>query len=283
MRMRVGIVGGYGKMGQWFCRNLPDCDIAIYGRDSTKTRKCAQTLGVTPMEDLESLLAFAEMIIVSVPLAENASMLEKIRNLLPPGRKICDIASLKSRSVQILSTYPPHATVSSVHPMFGPGSPGFTGKKVVIVPLESREKDAQVFYAFFKDRGASVMVSDAETHDRMMALTLSLPHFCGYLFSFMVSEHSLELMHQFEGTSFNYLLTFSEAVLQEDAQFYFELMQNPQFIPVLENLLAKAEVLKTVITTKDTSSFLQMVTETREALQEEDFSKAYALFSKLTE
>jgi prephenate dehydrogenase len=283
MTMRVGIVGGYGKMGQWFCRNLPECDIAIYGRDVERTQQCAQHLGVTPLENLESLLAFAEMIIVSVPLVENASMLEKIRDLLPPDRKICDIASLKSASVQILSTYPHHATVSSVHPMFGPGTPGFEGKKVVIVPLESREKEAHFFYSFFKDRGASVMMSDAATHDRMMALTLSLPHFFGYLFSSMVSDHSLELMHQFEGTSFTYLLTFSEAVLQEDPHFYYELMQNPQFKTVLEDLLEQAEALRTMITTGDKSSFLQLIRKIRKALQEEDLSKAYELFSRLTE
>lgn len=280
--MRVGIVGGYGKMGQWFCRNLSACDVAIYGRNSTKTRQCAQKLGVRPMEDIESLLEYAEMIMVSVPLGETASMLEKIRDFVPAGKKICDIASLKSKAVQILSTYPQHIAVASVHPLFGPGSPGFNGKKVIIVPVESREKESDFFRTFFKEQGASVMVSDAAIHDRMMALTLSLPHFFGYLFSSMIFHHPSESIHQFEGTSFKYLFTFSKAVLREDPLFYFELMQNPQVIPLLDNLIDRAETLKTIIATGDRSAFLQCVGELRKELTEKDLSEAYALFNRLT-
>lgn len=281
--MRVGIIGGYGRMGQWLCANLPDCELAIYGRDSKKTFNCAQKLDVRAVDDIEELLDFADMIVVSVPLQYNASMLEKIRYLIPSGKMICDIASLKSESVRILSTYPEHVCVSSVHPMFGPGSPGFEGKKVVIVPVEKREKESDFFYTFFKDRGASVVVSDAVTHDRMMALTLSLPHFCGYLFSSLIAHHPLESVHQFEGTSFKYLLTFSEAVLQEDPQFYFALMQNSQFNLVLDDIFEKSKILRTIITSGDRSRFLQLVTETRKALGGEDLSKAYMLFCKLTQ
>ncbi|MBU6997792.1 MAG: prephenate dehydrogenase/arogenate dehydrogenase family protein [Theionarchaea archaeon] len=280
--MRVGIVGGYGKMGQWFCRNLSDCDIAIYGRDSTKTRQCAQKLGVRPMEDIKSLLDYAEMIIVSVPLSETASMLERIKDFVPAGKKICDIASLKSKAVQVLSTYPQHIAVSSVHPLFGPGSPGFNRKKVIIVPVESRKKESDFFCTFFKEQGASVMVSDAVSHDRMMALTLSLPHFLGYLFSSMILHHPSEAIHQFEGTSFKYLFTFSKAVLQEDPLFYFELMQNPQVIPVLDSLIDRAETLKALIATGDRSAFLQCVGELHRKLTEKDLSEAYALFNRLT-
>jgi prephenate dehydrogenase len=278
----VGIVGGYGKMGQWLCKNLSGCEMAIYGRNFKKTHDCAQKLGVNAVEDIEGLLAFADMIMVSVPLVQNAVMLEKIRDLIPPGKRICDIASLKSESVRVLSTYPDYVTVSSVHPMFGPGSPGFKGKKVVIVPIEKREKESDFFSTFFQERGASIIISDAVTHDRMMALTLSLPHFYGYLFSSLIADHPLESIRQFEGTSFKYLLTFSEAVLQEDSQFYFELMQNPQFKSVLEDMIEKVKTLKTVVTAGDQSRFLQFVTEIRKAFEGEDLSKAYTLFCRLT-
>jgi len=280
--MRVGIIGGCGKMGQWFCRNLSDCEIAIYGRDHTRTRQCAQEWEVHPLFDIASLCEYADLIMVSVPLGETGSVLKKIKNLIPQGKKICDIASLKSETVQILSTFPGHSTVGSVHPLFGPGSPGFRGKKVIIVPVESREQESHFFHTFFQEQGAEVTVSDAVTHDRMMALTLSLPHFFGYLFSSMLFPNSPEHMHSFEGTSFTYLLTFSKAVLYEDPLFYFELMQNPQVRPLMEKLIDRAHTLKTIITTGDRSAFLHYVDELRETLSDEDLSEAYTLFSRLT-
>lgn len=280
--MRVGIIGGCGKMGQWFCRNLSGCEIAIYGRDHTRTRQCAQEWEVYPLFDIPSLCEYADLIMVSVSLGETGAVLKKVRDLIPPGKKICDIASLKSEAVQILSTYPQHSTVASVHPLFGPGSPGFRGKKVIIVTVESREKESHFFHTFFEEQGAEVTVSDAITHDRMMALTLSLPHFLGYLFSSMVFLNSSERMHSFEGTSFTYLLTLSKAVLSEDPLFYFDLMQNPQVRPLLEKLIDRTHTLKTIITTGDRSTFLRYVDELRKTVSDEDLSEAHALFSRLT-
>ncbi|MFQ6088713.1 MAG: prephenate dehydrogenase dimerization domain-containing protein [Candidatus Methanofastidiosia archaeon] len=128
---------------------------------------------------------------------------------------------------------------------------------------------------------AEVFVSDAKTHDKMMSLTLSLPHFFGYLFSSVVSTHDIFKVKKFEGTSFKYLFNLSKAVLVEDPEFYFELMQNPEFRILLEEIFKKTQKLIDIIRTNDFEKFEDFLKATRKAFEKEDFSKVYDLFYKL--
>ncbi|MFQ6088712.1 MAG: prephenate dehydrogenase/arogenate dehydrogenase family protein [Candidatus Methanofastidiosia archaeon] len=135
--MRVGIVGGYGKMGRWFCKNLP-YDVAIFGKDIEKTKICSKELSVKFFRELEELLEFSDLILVSVPLTENKRVLEEIKEKIPSEKMIFDIASLKMESVKVLKDYPKSVKVSSIHPMFGPKVKGLEGKKVIVVPVYGR-------------------------------------------------------------------------------------------------------------------------------------------------
>ncbi|MFQ5891241.1 MAG: prephenate dehydrogenase/arogenate dehydrogenase family protein [Candidatus Methanofastidiosia archaeon] len=278
--MRVGIVGGYGKMGRWFCKNLP-YDVAIFGRDFEKTKIFSKELGVKSFRKLDELLDFSDLIVVSVPLIENKRVLEEVRERIPSKKMIFDIASLKIESVKILADYPESVKVSSVHPMFGPKAKDFEGKKVIVVPVDGREEESEFFFHFFKNLKARIFLSDAKTHDKMMALTLSLPHFFGYLFSHIISNHDIFQARKFEGPSFNYLSNFSKAILAEDRGFYFELMKNPEFGILLEDVFEKTQELIDIVKTNDFSRFEDLLKATRNIFKDEDFSKAYDFLYKL--
>lgn len=264
--MRIGIVGGCGKMGQWLCKTLP-YQIAVYEKDSKKVTECRKKMKVKFFLKIEELLHFSDMIIVSVPLKKNKSVLEEIKKKIPSGKMVCDIASLKKDSVSVLSKYPKNVKVSSIHPMFGPGIEGFRGKKVIIIPVDKREEESKFFVSFFKNLKADVVISDACTHDKMMALSLSLPHFFGYLLSFIISDYDISKIRKFEGTSFKYLMTFSEAVLKEDQHFYFELMQNPAFAPILEIISMKTKELIECVKICDYKKFDQLYQAGKKAFE----------------
>ena len=91
--MRVAIIGGYGKMGQWIADFLlkDGKDVVLYGRNEEKLLVAGHELGVDTETNLSQAVNDAELIIVSVPIDSFTDVIKQLKPCLTSGQIVMDV------------------------------------------------------------------------------------------------------------------------------------------------------------------------------------------------
>lgn len=118
----VVIVGGHGRLGQLFGR--------LFEASGYEVRK----FGEQDWGQAEALVEGAGLVLVSVPIAQTASVIRQLPPL-PPGCVLADLTSVKSEPVATMMSAHP-GPVLGLHPMFGPDVPNLA--KQVVAYCEGR-------------------------------------------------------------------------------------------------------------------------------------------------
>ncbi len=161
-RVTIGIIGGKGKMGQWFSRFFTEAGHRVLISD-LKTE-------LRPKEIAKK----SDVVILSVPLAAALHLSEEVGPMLNSKQLLMDICSMKEDIVEAMNRFS-HAEVAGTHPLFGPYPDTIDGQNIIICPgkgsvwLKWLENE-------FKKEGASVIRMNPETHDRNMAVIQGLTH-----------------------------------------------------------------------------------------------------------
>lgn len=161
--MRVGIIGGTGKMGGLFTGVFERAghDVLVCGRNTRLTcRDLAQE---------------CHLVMVSVPIRDTVAVIRNIAPLLSEQQVICDLTSLKTGPVNAMMEST--ASVIGLHPMFGPGVPSLRGQTIVATPARCTDEILHDLLSIFEREGAEITLSTPEEHDRVMALVQGLTHF----------------------------------------------------------------------------------------------------------
>jgi prephenate dehydrogenase len=279
--MKIAIIGGSGKMGQWFARFLSGegNDILILGRSREKLIDIRRRLGV----DISSWtqdVAEADLVIISVPMDSFEDVVKEYGPHILPGRTVIELSSVKTNAVEAMHRHLKTQKVLGVHPMFGPGAKDFAGHNFILTPTNEIEGSlAQKVETYIKKRGGKVTVTTPEEHDRMMATVLGLPHFL----ALVAAQTLLELgdFDEFEkvgGTTCRLLLMFADSVLSEDPELYASLQMNLAGMPGLHdrfarNLSSWAKLVKN----GDKEGFVKKMSElaSQRAKSDPDYKRAY--------
>ncbi len=224
-RGRVGVVGGLGRMGGWLAERLSHIrKVAVYD-----VRPGPPPPGCFRMDSLDELVEWSDVVIVATPLGKTPDVLREVAKVVPDGRLVFDLSTLKGRVVETLTKFPERVLVCSVHPLFGPGAEGLEGRRVAIVPVPGREEGADHTEELFKDAGAVTVRVDLETHDRAVALTVGLMYFVGLSLGLTVSRWGdLKKLAELSGTSFTYLSTYLCQLAGEGPGFVADLLSSPE-------------------------------------------------------
>jgi len=279
---RVAILGGTGKMGRWFALFFKNrgYDVVIGGRSPERNRAVAQEIGVEAAVSNIDAVRGADIVVVSTTLETTANTILQIRDYVKKSAIVFDIASIKGRIPEALKELSSRgARVISIHPMFGPGAQSFSGRKVVVVPVIDDEALTKWAVDFFRGEGAEVcVVKDGEEHDRLVAITLSLPHFLNIVLGRVLARRDIQKVKRFAGTTFSLQLTLAEAVLSEDPDLYYDIESlNPSFRKLVEELISTAQ--ETAATLDDRDTFIKNFIEAREGLgKDPEFPTAYERF-----
>jgi len=284
---RVVILGGTGKMGRWFSKFLKDkgFEVLIHSRSPEKAAKVAEELGVKYIRSIDSVRD-ADMVIVSTSLDSTVENIRMVSKRMRPNAILFDIASVKGSIINALEEARTLGIKAiSVHPMFGPGASSIKGKRVLIIPLGNDSALLDEMSNLFE--GAEIHVLDSgETHDKIVALTLSLPHFLNMIFGKTLSA-STEIgeLIKFAGTTFALQLMVTEAVYSEDPDLYYGIQSlNPAFTRVLDTLLESVMEVASTVKRNDAEAFVNSFKEVRDYLAKDpNFVNAYGRFYKAYE
>lgn len=189
---KVAILGGRGRMGKFFIEQL-----------SAAGHK-ASALGREDWEYADELLGEADLVLVSVPIERTVDLIKRAAKYLSPTTALADITSLKTEPVQAMLEH--HCgPVMGLHPMFGPSVKSFSEQKVVVTP--GRNDDSfQWLLDFMESKGANLVFSTPQEHDRMMAIVQAIRHFSRFSFGVFLAEEAINIDRSLSMSSPNYRL-----------------------------------------------------------------------------
>lgn len=184
---RVTVIGGGGKMGNFFAGRL-----AAAGHH-------VSILESNDWEKAERLLGGADLVLVCVPIECTLEAIRKAAKYLSPTTALADITSIKTPIVKAMLEY--HSgPVIGLHPMFGPGIESFLSQKVVVCPGRQDEQ-FQWLLELIESEGGKLVVSTPEEHDQMMVMIQAIRHFATLSLGVFLSEEKIDINRSLDFSS----------------------------------------------------------------------------------
>lgn len=227
---KMGIIG-YGRMGKLLAEEFSmKMEVALY-----------DTMNITDefhcYSSISELYRGCDFIMIATPTDTVPGIVEELADMAVSGdeKAVFDISTFKDEVLGIYNEFPDSVKVASVHPMFGCGSKNLEGKRVVIIPVEGREADAEVVRSVFQPMGFELLRIDAKDHDKVMKKVIGIPYLIGVSFLKMISE--TDEIERYGGNSFKYLSVFGRSVLHDRPEFIEDIFDRSKetLIDFLEN------------------------------------------------
>ncbi len=211
--MKVAIVGGAGKMGDWTARFLRKSghDVLIVDPASGNgltLKDCAQ----------------ADAVIVSVPIHATDAVLRELDTLCRDDALIFDLTSLKSPITATLRKMASRRNVCSVHPMFGPSATSLSGRSLIVCDC-GNIRAAETAKRLFDGHGGNIRMMPIEQHDEYMSYVLGLSHAVNIAFFTVLDRSGIPFrdMQSVASTTFRKNLDTNTSVALEDPMLYYEI------------------------------------------------------------
>jgi prephenate dehydrogenase len=287
--MKVGIIGGAGKMGQWFAHQLQQegIDVVVTGGDKEKLATAAKKLNVPAVTNIEAVKQ-ADIVIISVPLDAFEQVVKEIAPYAREEQIFLDVTSLKTKPVEIMHRYLRKGTVLGTHPVFGPGAKSVSNQNFVLTPMDEDETMlAAKLRQFLEERGANVSLMTPQEHDQLMSVVLGLAHFIAIVSAdTLLGFENFQEMKKIGGTTFKLWYTLVESVISEDPELYASLqMSFPNISDVEGEFQKKTKIWADMVKNGDREGVARKMGALREKLEKTDpsFHHAYENMYRITE
>jgi len=287
--MKIAIIGGSGKMGQWFARFLlkDGNEVTITGRNEKKLLEAKRQLGAEVATNVEAV-SNADAVLLSVPIDNFEEVVAQLCPYTHSGQIIIDITSIKVSPVEAMHKHIKTGLVLGTHPMFGPGARDIANQNFILTPTNEQETAlAQKIRSYLEARGARATMMTPDEHDEMMAVILGLSHFIAIVSAdTLLSFDRLRETEAMGGSSYKVLLTLVGSVISEDPEFYASLQMNlPKMTEIEELFQRSSETWANIVRNKDRQEFVNRMNTLKNRLERGDLDlrKAYENMYKLAE
>ena len=249
---RALVIGGAGKMGGWFVSFLRSQGFVVEVADP---RAVAEDV-VQFRDWKESDLSHDVIVLASPLLITNEILLEMAER--PPQGLVLDVGSLKSPlRTGLAALAQAGASVTTVHPMFGPDTELLSGRHVIFVDVGNPEATARARDLFSSTMAVQVAM-DLESHDRLIAYVLGLSHALNIVFFTALAEsgEAAPRLATLSSPTFDDQLAVSTRVANDNPRLYFEIQSlNDYGAESLSALMDALERLRSVVRAGDEKGF----------------------------
>ena len=210
---RVLIVGGAGNMGAWLAHFVNGLGYEVIVHD-----KAGPLEGFAFTTDLASTAESCDIVVLSTPPAETRDVLTRLEGL---DALVMDVASLKSPIEDELRRLATDQPVTSVHPLWGPGTRVLSDKNVLVCDCGNQDATERAV-ELFQRSAANVVRCPLDRHDEAMALTLGLPHALNLAYADVLADSAFDYddLAQLGGPTFLKQSDVSAEVARENPQLY---------------------------------------------------------------
>jgi prephenate dehydrogenase len=287
--MKIAIIGGSGKMGQWAMGFLlkSNMDILLLGRSREKLERLKGNPKVEISSD-PKMVANADVILFSIPIDSFEDTVSRYQPYITSHQTVIEITSVKEMPAEVMHRYLDNENILGVHPLFGPGAKDVANHNFILTPTTPNERKlADKVRSFLEVKGARVTIMTPKEHDEAMAVVLGLPHIIALISAdTLLSLGGFDRFEKIGGTTCKLMLMLADSVLSEDPQLYASLQMNlPGMKEIHQLLLSKSASWANIVSDKDRQGFI----DTMEALRKKrevtapDFRQAYESMYRLEE
>ncbi len=257
----VLVIGGAGHMGRWMADFLDAQGYRVTIADPAGGVDDFEAVDDWHTLDVDGFY----MIVVATPMRTANQVLLELADLGPSG-VVLDISSLKEPVRPGLEALvDAGASVTSVHPMFGPSTELLSGSQVVFIDLGDRGA-VDAARALFDDTMATQVEMQLEQHDRAIAFVLGLSHALNIVFgdTLATTGSRAEHLSDVSSTTFARQVGVAAEVARENPHLYYEIQAlNPYTGDVLEALRNSVAHLRACIDAGDEAGFVDTMEQAR--------------------
>lgn len=247
------IIGGNGKMGQWFAQFLNNqgfkVDISDINSDADNNI------------DYQTCELPYDFIIVAAPITASVRIIQHLAKLKPTGI-VLDIGSIKSPlKLPLMQLLDAGCKVVSIHPMFGPNIKLLSNKHVIFIDLGDSDSVTKV-KQLFQPTMVEQIDMQLEDHDRLIAYILGLSHVLNIAFMSVLSEsgEAAETLARLSSTTFDAQLSIGANVVSENPHLYFEIQKLNNYSQSTLNALGDAvQRIITVVNNNQEQAFVNIM------------------------
>lgn len=222
---KIVIVGGNGKLGSLFARYFKLSGYHV------------ETLGKNDWPQASEILSNADVVMLSVPIANTLATIEKLAPYLTEDMLLTDLTSVKTAPLnKMLAIH--KGPVLGLHPMFGPDIPSMA--KQVVARCDGRQPER---YQWLIEQiamwGAIIQTVDAKEHDHSMTYIQALRHFATFANGLHLSQQPVQLAQLLALSSPIYRLELAMIgrLFAQDASLYADIiMDKPENLAVIKSL-----------------------------------------------
>jgi prephenate dehydrogenase len=282
--MKIAVIGGSGRMGRWFTQYFVSKghEVIISDVKVEEASTFAEKVGVKFARNNAEAVKSADLIIVSTPIRVVPLVIKEITNFLRKGTIIAEISSLKTNVIDALESLAKlNVHPLSIHPLFGPGAEKLSERKIAVIPVVNSKTEIKLAKKIFPE--GKIILVEAEEHDRVMSLILSLPHFINIVFGSIIVDECLASLKMLEGTTFKLQLALTNSVLMEEQTLQTSIQMDNKYVPkLLEKFTTNSKNLIKMIMEKEEEKFTSIYKSLRISLsQDPNFSKSYLKLYKI--
>jgi len=238
----MGIIG-LGAFGQLLVQHMrPYFCVRAYD-PAPKAQAFADEAGIALCSLAEC--AHADLVVLAVPVLQIGPVAKAIAPYVLPGTCVFDVASVKLGPTRAMAdALPDHVRIIGTHPLFGPQSAktGLKGLKVSICPVRGAgtKRVAQVIAFLREHLQLDAFLSDAQSHDRDMAMVQGLTHLIA-----KVLDEMEPLPRRQTTLSFDYLVNAMQLVRGDSDELFRAIeRENPYSADVRETFFRLIDELR---------------------------------------
>jgi prephenate dehydrogenase len=265
--MRVAVIGAAGQMGKWLLDHFTSQGHTLVASDSRsdELRELAEINDLILASSNTVAVKDADVVVVSVPIGTTIEVLQDIAPRMKPNAVLCEISSVKGDVPSILQKLSEDGIRPlCIHPMFGPGTRSTT-KKITIIPILDLAAEDHLVESLFP--GCEIIVADAEEHDRIVALTLSLPYFANMVLASVLAEEDIKLLEKLGGTTFAIQLLLTGSIMSQSSTLHASLhFENKHVLDLLQKLQLRIKESISSLEDNDLVTFEQIFSTSKEGL-----------------
>ncbi len=247
--LKIGIIGGKGKMGSWFKNYFTSQGFNVIVSDiGTKLKN-------------NELVEKADAVIFSVPISKTVEVIESVLPFTRKEQILLDFTSIKTPAITTMLKS--ECEVLGLHPMFSPFLDSMADQTIVICKARARDK-TKTFEQLFFDAGAKIKIATSVEHDKAMAVVQSMTHFSSIVASHCLMKLGIDVNETLEYTSPVYKISMEMIgrIMAQNPQLYAEIeIYNPYATEVLEEFVKSSQELLKKVKKKDADSFVNYFKE----------------------
>ena len=244
----IGIIGGNGKMGNWFKSFFENMsfNVLISDRD-------------TKLSNIE-LAKKADIVIVSVPIKETIKVIKEIRDQIRKDALLCDITSLKTEQVKAMQKG--RSGALGIHPLFSPLAQTLKGQNIVFCKIKDNHW-VNFLRKIFINQGANITEVSAKEHDLQMAVVQALTHFVNISLARTIHSQKIVPKSLFLTPVFKLQSLIIGRILSQNPMLYADIeIENPYFKEILIDFNKQVHSLSKDVINKNSKSFIKKFKQT---------------------